>query len=517
MKRQILILFVLIFLVGCSPAAPTQIAQEPRATAPRQPETRMVAPAPTQPPAQMPDPYEGEAGPAYPRDNFFQDYGSNPEENPTWDNLSTFGLDVDAASYTISRRYVNDGLLPPAESVRIEEFVNYFRQDYPAADDLAFGIYADGAPSPFSLDDEIVLRFGIQGYRPLERKLLSLTFVIDVSGSMNMENRLGLVKRSLELLLDQLQPGDTVAIVTYGNDARIVLPSTDVRSIKKIKQSIRSLKTGGSTNAEAGLLEGFRLARQNFRSHTINQVILCSDGVANVGRTTAEEILSRIHRYAQDQIPLSTYGFGMGNYNDILMEQLANQGDGNYAYIDTLEQAERIFVADLVDSFEVIARNAKVQVDFNPNLVSSYRLLGYENRAIADEDFRNDCIDSGEIGAGHSVTALYLVRLHSGAKGRIATFQMRWEDPQSWEIKEINGNLNTWSISNSFNEASPRYQLDVLAAYYAGQLRFDDWAMDADWYDLVKYAKQISKVLRADPDVVEFARIVEQASRLAGW
>jgi Ca-activated chloride channel homolog len=514
MNRRMLLLLVLVFLIGCAPAqSPTQIAQEPLAAEARQPQPLVMAPARTRPPS----PVEEEAGPIYPQGNTFQDYGANPEESPAWDHLSTFALDVDTASYTVARRYVNDGLLPPPEAVRIEEFVNFFQQDYPSPAGTAFGIYADGAPSPFSLSDEVVLRFGIQGYQPVERRPLALTFVIDVSGSMNMENRLGLVKRSLELLLDQLEPGDSVGIVVYGSSARVVLQPTDVRSPKIIKKAIRALSPEGSTNVEAGLVLGFRLARTNFRNDATNRVILCSDGVANVGRVTAEEILEPTRFYSQGEIPLSTYGFGMGNFNDVLMEQLANQGDGDYAYVDTLEQAERFFVGELIQSFEVIARNARVQVDFNPDLVYSYRLLGYENRELVDEDFRNDTVDAGEIGAGHSVTALYLVRLQPGAEGRIATFQMRWEDPNTWEVKEINGNFNSWDVGEDFTEASARYQLDVLAAYYAGQLRYDDWAMDADWYDLVSMPGRYPRTLRSDADVIEFARLVKQASELSGW
>jgi len=508
MKRYLLIILMLIFLAGCQPAAPTQIAQAPLPPT-RQPAQPTSAPR-AAPPAEEP-------APVYPRDNTFKDYGSNPEEDAAWDNLSTFGLDVDTAAYTVGRRYLNDGMLPPPESVRIEEYINFFQQDYPEPQDSAFAIYADGAPSPFSLSNEIVVRFGIQGYRPLERKPLALTFVIDVSGSMNMENRLGLVKRSLELLLDQLYPGDTVGIVVYGSDARILLQPTDVRSEQKIRKAIRGLRPEGSTNAEAGLKLGFRMARQNFRSDAVNRVVLCSDGVANVGKITAEEILKSIRPFAKGQIPLSTYGFGMGNFNDVLMEQLANQGDGTYAYVDTVDEAERLFVSELVDSFEVIARNAKIQVEFNADQVESYRLLGYENREIADEDFRSDEVDAGELGAGHSVTALYLVRLRPGAEGRLATFQMRWEDPVTRQVHETNGNFNAWNIAETFSDASSRFQLDVLAAYYAGLLRYDDWAFDADWYDLVRFARQLAKTLRNDPDVVEFARLVERASELSGW
>ena len=258
-----------------------------------------------------------------------------------------------------------------------------------------------------------------------------MTFVIDVSGSMAMENRLELVKRSLRLLVDQLGPGDEIGIVIYGSRAQVLLPHTGVEERRRILRAIDSLVPEGATNAEEGLRMGYDLALQNVRFGSINRVILCSDGVANVGLTGPDAILRKVRGHVNEGITLTTVGFGMGNFNDILMEQLANKGNGSYAYVDTLSEAKRIFVENLTGTLQVIAKDAKVQVDFNPRVVSRFRLLGYENRRLDHEDFRDDDADAGEIGSGHSVTALYEIKLHPGAFGQLATVFVRHEDPDS--------------------------------------------------------------------------------------
>ncbi len=318
-----------------------------------------------------------------PPDNTFRNYGVNPFEDPREDHLSTFSLDVDTASYSIARRYVMDGNLPPAEAVRVEEFVNYFDAGYPSPSDIAFAIYADGAPSPFQADGSYILRFGVQGYQVPEenRKPASLTFVIDVSGSMDIENRLGLVKQSLQLLVEQLKPSDTVSIVVYGSNAYVLLNPTSAEDKNQILNAIFALHTEGATNAEAGLRLGYQMANLAYRPGAINRVILCSDGVANVGLTGPEAILESIRAYAGSGITLTSVGFGMGNFNDVLMEQLADNGNGSYAYIDDLDEAKKLFVEDLTSTLQVIALDAKVQVDFNSQVVSRYRLIGYENIA----------------------------------------------------------------------------------------------------------------------------------------
>ena len=263
-----------------------------------------------------------------------------------------------------------------------------------------------------------------------------LTFVIDVSGSMDMENRLELVKHALTLLVEQLRPGDKVAIVVYGSRARTVLSHTGIEGRGEILAAIHSLTPEGVTNAEEGLRLGYKLALQNARVGSINRVILCSDGVANVGETGPDAILRKIRSHVQEGIMLTTVGFGMGNYNDVLMEQLANNGNGNYAYVDTLKEAKRVFVENLTGTLQLIAKDAKVQVDFNPQVVSRFRLLGYENRRLDHEDFRDDKADGGEIGSGHSVTALYEIKLHEGTTGQLATVFIRHEDPDTRRISE---------------------------------------------------------------------------------
>jgi Ca-activated chloride channel family protein len=471
-------------------------------------------PMPTTMPS-MPEPGEVEA-PQPPDAMFFDGYGVNPFVDAYEDHLSTFALDVDTASYSVARRYINDGNVPPAEAVRVEEFINYFDPGYPTPPDVAFGIYADGALSPFHSDGQYILRFGVQGYEVPDyaRKPASLTFVIDVSGSMDRENRLELVKQSLQMLVDRLRPDDTVSIVVYGSEARIVLYPTSGEDSNTILNAIYSLRTEGSTNAEAGLQLGYQMAMNAYRSGAINRVILCSDGVANVGQTGPDAILSTIRGYVEEGITLTSVGFGMGNFNDVLMEQLADNGNGSYAYVDDLDEAQKLFVEDLTSTLQVIALDAKIQVDFNPDVVAYYRLIGYENRDVADQDFRNDAVDAGEIGAGHSATALYAVTFRPNADGRIATVQLRWEDPDSHQVTEINGNFNTWDLAQSFENADPRYQLAVVVAQYAELLRHSPWAAGTSASQLVEQAYRLSSVLWDDPEVVEFASLVSRASQI---
>jgi len=530
-KRFLLVLTVLLLaLSACAPAA-TPVASAPMAVPTRnqppatlRPQPTQAAlpavsvppagplPAPTQPVAQSDVPLPNPA----PGDNTFQDYGVNPIVDTRKDHLSTFGLDVDTASYTVARRYVMDGSLPPFDAVRAEEFINYFDQGYANPPGVGFAVYADGAPAPFEMGGRYVLRFGVQGYSipDEERKPANLVFVVDTSGSMGNDNRLELVKQSLNLLVDRLHPTDTVSIVHFGTLAGVVLDPTPGSDKATIRHAIRWMTASGSTNAEQGLEMGYNLALKAYQPEGINRVILCSDGVANTGLTDPDAILSRIHGYISEGVTLTTVGFGMGNFNDVLMEQMADKGDGQYFYVDTLEEAGRIFVDKVTGTLQVIAKDAKVQVDFNPDVVSHYRLIGYENRAIADQDFRNDSVDAGEIGAGISATALYVVDLRPNAEGRLATVQLRWKDPDGEQTHEINGNVNTWDLSSSFEEADPRYQLAVAAGEYAEILRQSPYASMSSLDALSTCTRRLAETLRSDPDVVEFAGLVERASQI---
>ncbi len=514
--KRLITLFVFILLAACQACAPSgtpaPIAVEPQKPAVTRPEQKVEQSRPAATAAAArPEPTMPQ-----PADNQFQDYGVNPETNAVYDHLSTFALDVDTASYTVTRRYLNDGSLPPYDAVRVEEFVNAFDQGYATPRDAAFTIYADGAPAPSGFEEgSYILRFGVQGYRveDFERKPSVLTFVIDVSGSMNLENRLELVKRSLHLLTDRLDERDSVAIVVYGTDARAVLKPTSGDRRGVILNAINTLYPEGSTNAEAGLRLGYRYAQQAYREGANNRVILCSDGVANVGNVDAETILGEVQKYVENGITLTTAGFGMGNFNDVLLEQLADRGDGNYAYIDTLDEARKLFVENLTGTLQVIAKDAKAQVDFNTDVVASYRLLGYENRAVADQNFRNDEVDAGELGAGHSATALYEVHLKPGAQGRIATVQLRWQDPDTGDVKEINGNFNTMGLAASCEDSDPRYQLAVTVAQFAEVLRESPYVR-VSLGELARRAENVAWQLPEDEQAAELADLIRQAARL---
>ena len=412
-------------------------------------------------------------------DVFYKNHGTNPFIDTEDDSLSTFAMDVDTASYAVMRRYLRDGSLPPTDAVRVEEFVNAFDYNYDTPTEDAFAVHIEGAPSKFGEGKRLQLvRVGIQG-RVIpddKRKDAILTFVIDVSGSMATENRLGLVKRSLTLLVDQLRPTDKVGIVVYGSKARVVLPHTGIENREYILEAISNLAHDGATNAEEGLRMGYKLALKNSKSNHINRVILCSDGVANVGRTGPDAILKKIRNYVKEGVTLTTVGFGMGNYNDVLMERLANKGNGSYAYVDTIKEAKRVFVENLTGTLQVIAKDAKIQVEFNPKTVSRFRLLGYENRSLVHEDFRKDDVDAGEVGSGHSVTALYEIKLHENADGKLATVFIRHEDPDTHKVTEVNETISTHQLKETFEEASSEYQLVAAVAEFAEILRESFWA-----------------------------------------
>jgi Ca-activated chloride channel family protein len=456
---------------------------------------------------------------------FFEHYGVNPFIDTEDDHLSTFAMDVDTASYTVARRYINEGYLPPKEAIRVEEFINYFPQSYPGPeeDEGAFAIHLEGAPSAFGGDNYYLLRVGIQGKRihDEDRKDAVLTFVIDVSGSMDRENRLGLVKRALRLLVDELRPSDQVGIVVYGSTAYPVLEPTRASDKERILRAIDRLQPDGSTYAEAGLREGYRMASRAFEPGAINRVILCSDGVANVGETGAEGILEVIAEHADGDITLSTVGFGLGNYNDVLMEQLADKGNGNYSYVDTLDEARRIFVENLTGTLQVIARDSKIQVDFNPEVVSRYRLLGYENRAVADEDFRNDEVDAGEVGAGHSVTALYELKFQKDTEdaiGRALTVHVRYQDPDDGQVREVAREFWRDEFHALFENASPMFRLTAAVAEYAEILRESYWAQEGSLDAVLAVAQFAGGALAADEalekEVAEFVWLVAKAKEL---
>jgi Ca-activated chloride channel family protein len=329
-----------------------------------------------------------------------------------------------------------------------------------------------------------------------------------------MDNRLGLVKRSLELLVEQLGARDTVSIVVYGSDARVILDPVSGSNKGAILSAIYSLYPEGATNAEAGIRVGYQMAMRAYNPHGINRVILCSDGVANVGVTGPDAILEEVRHYVEEGVTLTTIGFGMDNYNDVLMEQLADNGNGFYAYVDDLREARSLFIDNLTGTLQTIALDAKLQVDFNPHVVSRYRLVGFENRTIADQDFRDNSVDAGEIGAGHSVTALYEVKLYPEAYGNIAIVFMRWEDPDTRQIVELSKDFNTGELQWDFAYADPYFQRSVVVAEYAEALKKSYWAEESSLAHVYHEATRVSELLPRDEVMNEFLELIRRASHL---
>jgi Ca-activated chloride channel family protein len=325
--------------------------------------------------------------------------------------LSTFSIDVDTASYANVRRFLNDGILPPADAVRVEELINYFPYDYPQPNgDAPFSVTAEVGPCPWKPNHRLA-RIGIKGKEiaVADRPPANLVFLIDVSGSMEPENKLPLVKRGLRLLVPQLQSEDRLGIVTYAGNAGVALESLRCTEANKGKalRIIDNLGAGGSTHGSEGLLTAYRMVNEDYRKNAINRVILCTDGDFNVGVTDSDELVRIIRDRARKDVFLTVLGFGMGNLKDDRLEQLADEGDGNYGYIDSLTEARKALLEQMTGTLVTIAKDVKIQVEFNPARVAGYRLIGYENRLLTAEEFNDDTKDAGEIGAGHTVTALY--------------------------------------------------------------------------------------------------------------
>ena len=452
-----------------------------------------------------------------PRDNRFADYGIRDFVDADDDPLSTFALDVDTGSYAVARNFLNNGSLPPVESVRVEEYVNVFDYGYDEPRGDALGISIDGGPSPFD-EDNYLVRIGVQSQRldDDERPEASLTFVIDTSGSMSQGGRLELVKDALEELVQELEDEDTIAIVEFDDNPSVVLEPTEVEDDDEIFDALDDLVPGGSTNVEAGLELGYDLAAETFDEDRVNRVILLSDGVANVGLTDPDGLAEMIRRDADRGIQLLTIGVGLGNFNDVLMEQLADQGDGFYAYVDTEDEAERLFEDNLTATLVTLAIDAKIQVEFDEDVVEEYRLIGFENRGVLDSDFRNDDVDAGEIGAGHQVTAIYEIELERGVdlddRDEIGEVRLRWEEPGTGDITEIEEDIDLDVIEPNWTRTSDSFQLAVVVATFAEVLRDSPFADDIDLDDLEDEADNIADRLDIRA-VEEFADLVSLADR----
>lgn len=334
--------------------------------------------------------------------------------------VSTFSVDVDTGAYANMRRFLTQGQIPPARAVRTEELINYFRYDYarPDSREAPFSVTTDVALTPWNPDTRL-LRIGLRGYDIARdsRPPANLVFLLDVSGSMSSPDKLPLLKTALSGLAGELGPQDKVSIVVYAGAAGLVLePTNDTR---KIRAALERLQAGGSTAGAAGLKLAYNIARDNFIEGGVNRILIGTDGDFNVGVTNQDDLIAMIEKERDHGITLTTLGFGDGNYNEALMEQIADHGNGNYAYIDSALEAKKVLQDQMSSTLFTIAKDVKIQVEFNPAVVSQYRLLGYENRALREEDFANDKVDAGDIGAGHQVTAIYEI-VPTGSQGWIA-------------------------------------------------------------------------------------------------
>ena len=447
----------------------------------------------------------------------YTDYGVNPMTLTEQDSQSTFSIDVDTASYAIARRKLRGGIMPPSASVRVEEFVNYLPYDYTAPrSGRPFAVHMEAAPNPYQPGHHL-LRVGIKG-RDLDqthRAPVRLTFLVDVSGSMSSGDKLGLAKDSLHLLVDQLGVEDSVAIVTYAGRVSTVLEPTPTTRRSRIHTAIDTLSSGGSTAMNSGIDLAYSMAQRSYVDGAENRVVVLSDGDANVGPSSHSAILDTISDYAGEGISLSTIGFGMGNYKDTLMEQLADRGDGNYHYVDSMREAEKVFGQDLAGNLQTIARDVKIQVEFDPGAVLAYRLVGYENRDIADRDFRNDAVDAGEVGSGHRVTALYDVVLADDVAGPVAAVRLRAKPPgPDAPAAEWSTVFARDALTSSFTSASADFRIAAGAAGFAEKLR------GSQYMDEVSY-RQIAAIVRGalrghhDEDG-ELLELIGEAADLVG-
>jgi Ca-activated chloride channel family protein len=431
--------------------------------------------------------------------------------------LSTFSIDVDTASYANMRRFLNQGQLPPADSVRIEEFINYFSYEYPQpAEGKPFGVNFEMASCPWAPKHKLV-KIGLKG-RDIakdKRPAGNLVFLLDVSGSMSDDNKLPLLKKSMKLMVENLDGNDRVAIVVYAGASGVVLNSTSADKKDTILSALERLNSGGSTNGGAGIELAYKIASENFIKGGINRVILATDGDFNVGTVDEESLEKLIEKKAKSGVFLTVLGFGMGNYKDSTLEKLSGKGNGNYAYIDTLNEAKKVLVKEMGATLVTIAKDVKIQVEFNPGVVEGYRLIGYENRMLKKEDFNDDKKDAGDIGAGHTVTAFYEIipkgvampnptvdplkykrvkkvakvaeKINPEFKNELMTVKLRYKDPAGSKSR-----LLTFPLKNSTREyrsASDDFKFAASVAAFGMILRNSQYKGSANYKNLLDLAE----------------------------
>ncbi|NND45170.1 MAG: VWA domain-containing protein [Xanthomonadales bacterium] len=466
-----------------------------------------------------PPPASGDAQLRHATEPLYREQYSRPEDNRVTrvsDNpVSTFSIDVDTGAYSNARRWLSQGQLPPEDAVRVEEFINYFDYEYrvPTSRKQPFLVETEVAPTPWNRDTHL-FRIGIQGYEVPKYQLpaANLVFLVDVSGSMRSHDKLPLLKQALGMLAQQLSARDCISIVVYAGSSGVVLPPTPGNQAGHIMNALNRLEAGGSTNGAAGIRLAYQLARQKFKTNGVNRVILATDGDFNVGLASTEELVDMVQRERDGGVALTTLGFGTGNYNDHLLEQLANEGNGNHAYIDRLSEARKVLQEQLSATLLTIASDVKIQVEFNPEAVAEYRLIGYENRALNEEDFNNDRIDAGEIGAGHRVTALYEISLTDSGYRRLperryaengdafapprghdhelAHLRIRYKAPGQSRSKLIEAPVMKHSVMTDSRQASDDFRFAAAVAAFGQRLRGGAYLGGFGYRDIAQLAQQ---------------------------
>jgi Ca-activated chloride channel homolog len=454
----------------------------------------------------------------------------------TQNPLSTFSIDVDEAAYSNIRRYILGGSLPPAGAVRIEEMINYFDYTYPQpADHEPFSVHTEMSDCPWSPQHRLV-HIGLQGKEIPVQNLprANIVFLIDVSGSMEEENKLPLVKQSLKLLADQLRPDDKVAMVVYAGNAGLVLPATSGANKIKIKGAIDNLEAGGSTAGGEGIQLAYTIARENFIKGGNNRIILATDGDFNVGVSSDDDLVRLIEKERQSGVFLSVLGYGMGNYKDNKMQQLADKGNGNHSYIDNLNEARKVLISEFGSTLFTIAKDVKLQIEFNPAKVQAYRLIGYENRVLASEDFNDDKKDAGELGSGHTVTALYEIipagvksefistvdplkyqspkmKMEAGHAGEVMTIKLRYK-----KTDEAVSKLMVHPVHDShtaLTNTSDNFRFSAAVAAFGMLLRESQYKQNATFQQVIELAGQ-AKGKDANGYRQEFISLVKAAGSL---
>lgn len=455
----------------------------------------------------------------------------NPFQLATQSPLSTFSIDVDTASYANVRRFLTQGTRPPKDAVRIEELVNYFPYRYPApAGDSPFAVHSEVLPCPWSPTHRLV-KLGLKG-KELEAKTrpsANLVFLVDVSGSMAAPNKLPLLQKSLALLVQQLREDDRVAIVVYAGASGLVLPSTSGANRGRIIAALDELQAGGSTNGAAGIQLAYRTAEEGFRKGGINRVILATDGDFNVGVSSEGELTRLVEEKAKSGVALTVLGLGMGNYKDSMLEKLADKGNGNYAYLDTLSEAKKVLVEQASGTLVTIAKDVKLQVEFNPARVQAYRLIGYENRLLRSEDFNDDKKDAGDLGAGHTVTALYEIVPHGekvelpqvdplryqparevpapmAASSELMTVKLRYKAPERDTSRML-----SFPIVDAMSEASSEARFVAGVVEFGLLLRDSPHKGSANWNQALELARAGAG---DDQYRLEFLELVKRAQSL---